>query len=193
MAPRARTTGPGSAAPDPRGATRGGPLGPLLLRALGVLAVLGGLALGLVRTTPPAHAGGASRQPHLRVIRDNGAVLADLPLAPPAAWEVRWNHSVTGILVSDFYRFEGGRMVLVASHTPAFDAGLGQIPGRGTVTSDRHHGYWITGIDEPVPGNRYLLRVGSRAVDHRLVVAGRVVSLSALAEHQRVRVEVVTP
>lgn len=193
MPPRARTTSPGSAARDPRGATRGGPFGPLLLRALGVLFLLGGVTLAWVRIAPPAQVDGAATLPHLQVIREDGTVLADLPLAPPASWEVRWNHSVTGVLVSDFYLFEGGRMVLVASHTPAFDAGLGQIPGRGTVTSDAHHGYWITGIDEPVPGNGYLLRVGSRAVDHRLVVAGRVVSLSALAEHQRVRVEVVTP
>ena len=104
---------------------------------------------------------------------------------------MQWNHSVTGILIDDYYFFDGERMILSASHTPSFDAGLGHIPGRGVVTSDGRHGYWIRDIDEPVPGNAYFLRVGSAAVNHRLIVGGKMYSLSEVAEHQRVRLEVV--
>ena len=135
---------------------------------------------------------GAVATPHLRVRADDGAVLYDIALTPPYAWVVEWNHSVTGILVDDYYFYDGERMVLTASHTPSFDAGLGHIPGRGTVTSDGRHGYWIRGINEPVPGNAYFLRVGSKAVNHRLIVGGKLYSLSAVAEHQRVRLEVVS-
>jgi hypothetical protein len=129
--------------------------------------------------------------PHLRVVDSLGRVLIDIPLAGEAGWIVEWNHSVTGILVSDYYRFEGGRMLLTATHAPAFDAGLGHIPGRGRLESDDSHGYWIRDIDEPVAGNAYLLRVGSPRVNHRIVHDGTTYSLSELAAGLRVTVEVV--
>lgn len=129
--------------------------------------------------------------PHLRVSTADGTVLFDIPLQEPYVWVVEWNHSVTGIVVDDYYLYDGEQMILTASHAPSFDAGLGHIPGRGTVESDGNHGYWIRGINEPVPGNAYLLRVGSTAVNHRIIVGGKLYSLSAVAEHERVRLEVV--
>jgi len=104
---------------------------------------------------------------------------------------MRWNHSVTGVTVSDYYYWNGKEMLLTDSHTPAFDAGLGHIPGRGTLSSDGDQGYWITSIDEPVPGKTYLLRVGSRAVGHHIVHNGVIYSLSEVAANERVRIEVV--
>lgn len=82
-------------------------------------------------------------------------------------------------------------MLLTASHTPAFDAGLGHIPGRGILESDGDGGYWIRELDEPVAGNAYLLRVGSPRVNHRIVHEGVSYSLSERAAGQRVTVEVV--
>lgn len=98
-----------------------------------------------------------------------------------AGWCVLWNHSVQGFEVADCYRNAGGRMVLERSHQPDFAAGLGHIPGRGQQTSDGAGGYWIEALNEPVPGNAYVLRTGGPEVDHRLDLGGRVVSLSALA------------
>ncbi|HEV2122546.1 MAG TPA: DUF1850 domain-containing protein [Chloroflexota bacterium] len=135
--------------------------------------------------------GSAFAAPHLRVSTADGTVLFDIPLQEPYVWVVEWNHSVTGIVVDDYYAYDGEHMILTASHAPSFDAGLGHIPGRGTVESDANHGYWIRGINEPVPGNAYLLRVGSAAVNHRIIVGGKVYSLSAVAERERVRLEVV--
>ena len=97
---------------------------------------------------------------------------------------------MTGIVVDDYYVLKDGRLVLSASHTPAFDAGLGHIPGRGVVHSDDAHGYWITGIDEPVANNTLVLRVGSLRVNHRLVVAGITYSLSEKAAGERVFIRV---
>lgn len=133
--------------------------------------------------------GGA--MPHLRVTTASGEVILNLSLAEEPSWYIAWNHSVTGILVRDFYRFEGGQMLLTATHTPAFDAGLGHIPGRGRLESDGEGGYWIREIDEPVPGNAYLMRVGSLQVDHRVVHRGDSYSLSEPAAGQRVVVEVI--
>jgi hypothetical protein len=144
------------------------------------------LALTAVALTLAADGG-----PRLVVTDEAGAVLVDIALTAEREWIIRWNHSVTGILVSDYYRFEGERMLLTASHTPAFDAGLGHIPGRGRVESDGSNGYWIRDIDEPVPGNAYLLRVGGMGVNHRIVHADTTYSLSELAAGKRVRLAVI--
>lgn len=118
-------------------------------------------------------------------------MILNLPLAEEPSWYIAWNHSVTGILVRDFYRYENGQMLLTATHTPAFDAGLGHILGRGRLESDGEGGYWIRDIDEPVPGNSYLLRVASMRVNHRVVHDGTTYSLSEPAAGQRAVVEVI--
>ena len=79
-------------------------------------------------------------------------------------------------------------MVLVRAHLPDFAAGLDHIPGRGRQVSDGQGGYWILDIDEVVPGGAYVLRPGGAEVDHRLQVGDRVVSLSATAPRERVRI-----
>ena len=127
--------------------------------------------------------------PYLEVIQQttqDDITLLQLDLAEDATWQLLWNHSVTGILVSDYYAYKEGQMMLTDSHTPSFDAGLGHIPGRGRLESDNNHGYWIKDINEPVIGNAYALRVGSKEVDHRIVHAGKVYSLSDLAAGERV-------
>ncbi|MCB1441322.1 MAG: DUF1850 domain-containing protein, partial [Nitratireductor sp.] len=118
----------------------------------------------------------------------DGRVLASAEIAEGAGWCVLWRHSVQGFEVADCYLNLAGRMVLDRSHLPDFAAGLDHIPGRGVQRSDGMGGYWIEDLDEPVPGNAYILRPGSMAVDHRLSIGARVISLSALAEHDRVRI-----
>ncbi len=126
--------------------------------------------------------------PFLKVALDSGGVLLELELNHSSNWAIKWNHSVTGILVTDYYSYKDGQMLLTDSQTPAFDAGLGHIPGRGRLESDGQGGYWIYDINEAVPDNSYWLRVGSMAVDHRLIYDGISYSLSALAAGKRVRI-----
>ncbi len=136
--------------------------------------------------------------PYLEVIQQEvtpqGATqkvtLLQLDLAEDTTWHLLWNHSVTGITVSDYYAYREGQMMLTDSHTPSFDAGLGHIPGRGRLESDDAHGYWIRDIDEPVIGNAYALRVGYEEVDHRIVHAGQVYSLSDVAAGERVTIRI---
>ncbi|WP_227368824.1 DUF1850 domain-containing protein [Halomonas sp. M20] len=140
-----------------------------------------------------AISGAAANEPaRLQVVSSSNTALVDIPLQPGERWCLVWNHSVTGIQVEDCYRYRQGKMVLERSHQPDFAAGLGHIPGRGVQTSDGEGGYWIEHIDEPVPGNGYLLRVGSRAVNHRLSHAGNITSLSALAAGERVLIHLQT-
>lgn len=110
--------------------------------------------------------------------------LFSLPIETENTWALRWEHSVTGITVTDYFRIENGQMLLSHSHMPRFDAGLGHIPERGRLISDNKGEYWVWDIDQPLP---YLaIRVGSLAVNHRLLWRDEVFSLSALAAGKRV-------
>lgn len=127
------------------------------------------LALALLVSPLTEAADSCIDRPQLRVYDDKGRLLVNLPMPEGAGWCLAWNHSVEGFPVLDCYRNQEGHMVLERSHQPDFAAGLGHIPGRGRQISDGAGGYWIENIYEPVPGDRYRLRVGSLRVNHRLV------------------------
>lgn len=120
--------------------------------------------------------------------REDGTEIARFDVPQGTEWCVLWNHSVKGFAVSDCYENQAGRMVLVHAHLPDFAAGLDHIPGRGRQVSDGQGGYFILDINEPVPGNAYVLRPGQGLVDHRLQVGDAIVSLSAVAPRERVRI-----
>ena len=124
----------------------------------------------------------------LMATRADGSEIARFAMPEGAGWCVLWHHSVKGFEVSDCYENRDGHMVLVFSHLPDFAAGLDHIPGRGRQVSDGQGGYYILDLDEPVPGDAYVLRPGIGVVDHRLQVGEQVVSLSAVAPRERVRV-----
>ena len=143
------------------------------------------LALLLSALAPAAHADWLVAQ------RETGEEIARFNAPNGAEWCVLWHHSVKGVEVSDCYQNRDGRMVLSWSHLPDFAAGLDHIPGRGRQVSDGQGGYFILGIDEPVPGNAYVLRPGAGPVDHRIAMGDRQVSLSAVAAHERVTIALI--
>jgi hypothetical protein len=124
----------------------------------------------------------------LTATREDGTAIARLDVPEGSGWCILWRHSVKGFEVSDCYENRAGRMVLVRSHLPDFAAGLDHIPGRGRQVSDGMGGYWIEDLDEAVPGDAYILRPGSMAVDHRIAAGETVISLSAQAPRERVRI-----
>ncbi len=128
---------------------------------------------------------------HLRVVTDQGDTLVDAAAPRGGRWCIQWQHSVEHFTVLDCYRNAGGIMQLERSHQPDFAAGLGHIYGRGEQVSDGEGGYWINAINEPVTNNRYVLRVGSTAVNHRVMWPDGehpTVSLSERAAGQRVTI-----
>ena len=128
---------------------------------------------------------------HLRVVTEQGDTLVDAAAPQGSRWCIQWQHSVEHFTVLDCYRNAGGTMQLERSHQPDFAAGLGHIFGRGEQVSDGQGGYWINAIDEPVANNRYVLRVGSTAVNHRVMWPDGehpTVSLSERAAGQRVTI-----
>ena len=132
--------------------------------------------------------GTAAAQDLVATRADDGTEIARIKVPEGTGWCVLWHHSVEGFEVSDCYENREGRMVLVQSHLPDFAAGLGHIPGRGRQVSDGAGGYFILNIDEPVPGDAYILRPGLASVDHRLQVGEHIVSLSAVAPRERVQI-----
>lgn len=102
------------------------------------------------------------------------------------AFCLHWAHSVTGGAVADCFEIRAGILVLVRSYLHDHAAGLGETPGRGKLLSAEGGGYWIEGINAPVPGNELALRVGALWVGHRIVAGSQSVNLSALAAGQRV-------
>lgn len=157
-------------------------------------AMLWCLFLGLV---PPALATDPPPEVSLVVADAEGEPLVEIDLQPGMRWCLGWNHSVKKFPVHDCYRYLDGRMVLERSHQPDFAAGLGHSLGRGEQVSDGEGGYWIENIDEPVPNDRYALRVGSLAVDHRLLWqengTEHKVSLSEMAAGERVILQLRKP
>lgn len=129
---------------------------------------------------------------HLEVIGADGTLLARTEVPRQTGWCLYWNHSVTGDGVIDCYVDDLGKMVLHRAYQPDFAAGLGHYPGRGILTSAEGGGYWIEDIDEPVRGNAYVLRVGSLAVNHRIVTDSDEINLSKMAEHTRVTIRLDT-
>jgi len=150
----------------------------------------------------PLAGAGASPAPaissdRLQVVTEQGEMLVDIAVPAGTRWCIKWNHSVKKFAVLDCYRNVAGVMQLERSHQPDFAAGLGHTVGRGVQVSDGKGGYWINSIDEPVASNRYVLRVGAEAVNHRVVWLvddhRREVSLSDHASGQRVTIELVQP
>ncbi len=125
----------------------------------------------------PAQAG----EVRLSVTDAAGAEILAADLDRETRWCLVWTHSVKGFEVEDCFRQDAGVLMLERSHQPDFAAGLGDIPGRGQVVSDGAGGYWIEGIDAPLPGDAVPLRIGTAAVNHRLRIGEREWSLSARA------------
>lgn len=119
------------------------------------------------------------------VIGPQGAVLARII---DADFCLHWSHSVTGGAVADCFSAVSGKLVLRRSYLHDFAAGLGHIPGRGEQRSAEGGGYWIEGIDAPVPGNALALRVGGPKVGHTILAGAQEIALGALAPGQRVMI-----
>ncbi|MDX1800637.1 MAG: DUF1850 domain-containing protein [Marinobacter sp.] len=119
--------------------------------------------------------------------------LARIALPATGRWCLIWNHSVQGFEVTDCFRVVDGQLELDSTHTPDFAAGLGYIRGRGVLESDTHHGYRIVDMDVPIPDNTLRLRVGSAAVNHRIRAGSQTVSLSRLAAHKLVAIQLTHP
>lgn len=120
------------------------------------------------------------------IVRSGDAVIAEAPLPEGAEWCLSWNHSVTGGAVADCFVNEEGTMVMERSYLHDFAAGLGDVPGRGTIRPAAEGGYWIEGIHEVV--DPLVLRVGRPSTDHRIRAGDTLIPLSRRVPGERVTI-----
>ena len=116
-----------------------------------------------------------------------GRVLRTLPLPQGQELCLSWAHSVTGGEVADCFENRAGHLLLTRSYLHDFAAGLGEVAGRGQLVAAPGGGYWIEGMDEPLPGNSLTLRIGAPRVGHVLRGARHQIDLSAKAPGARAR------
>jgi len=126
--------------------------------------------------------------PVLQVETVMGRALGSVSMAEGDEICLSWAHSVTGGDVADCFENRAGRLLLTRSYLHDFAAGLGEVPERGTLTSATDGGYWITGIEEAMPDNRFSLWVGDGAIGHVLTGRTGSLDLSQIAAGQRVSV-----
>lgn len=122
-----------------------------------------------------------SAQDALVVETSGGLAIGQLAFEPGQEICLTWAHSVTGGPVADCFENRSGTLVLARSYLHDFAAGLGEVAGRGTLRSAETGGYWIDGINEPIPGNALRLRVGAPFVGHVLTSGTQRLNLSARA------------
>lgn len=122
-------------------------------------------------------AGPAIADPKLQALGENGVVLAVIPMQERREICLTWAHSVTAGKVADCFENHTGQLTLTRSYLHDFAAGLGEVEGRGRLTSDPRGGYWIMDINEAMPDNRLALRTGAAEVGHRLVAGDESIAL----------------
>ncbi len=132
----------------------------------------------------------ACADPVLRVTTSDG-VIASVPMREGAEICLHWAHSVTGGAVADCFVNRTGQLILDRSYLHDFAAGLGEVTGRGTLTPDPKGGYWITAMNEALPDNRLMLRIGPPRVGHRLEWQDGSVALSDIAPNHRAMVQLI--
>lgn len=120
-----------------------------------------------------------------------GTVLGQLEFDEGHEICLSWFHSVTGGDVSDCFENRADRLVLTRSFLHDFAAGLGEVAGRGTLVSAKGGGYWIEGINEAMPDNALMLRVGALRVGHILRGGSEQLDLSTRAAGKRVTLRLV--
>lgn len=125
-------------------------------------------------------------EPLLKVATDD-RVLAMLRLPEGQEMCLNWAHSVTGGKVADCFENRAGNLVLTRSYLHDFAAGLGEVSGRGVLTSAPEGGYWIEQMNEPVPENTLTLHIGPARVGHRLTTGDTMLPLSEIAPKTRAR------
>ena len=119
-----------------------------------------------------------------------GERLQAIPLTWFDHFEICYTHSVDREPVCEVFKVKFGKgIVLHETSFRMFGAGMGHWAGHGYVVRE---GGWIKikEIDELL--GKFLLRIGSRGVDHILSVKGKRINLTEQAEGKLVEVKIET-
>ena len=114
----------------------------------------------------------------------NGPPLLVLPLVPGERFTLYYYHSVENAPIWEEHSLdETGRIYIEEERYLKFGAGMGRMPGVGRMV--RREPYEVI-EDMHMPTGDFVLRIGSRGVDHTIIWRGSATNLSAVAPHQAV-------
>jgi len=114
-----------------------------------------------------------------------GPPLLVLPLEPGERFTLHYYHSVENAPIWEAHSLdETGRIYIEEERYLKFGAGMGRMPGVGRMVQ---RGPYEVIEDMHMPTGNFVLRIGSRGVDHTILWRGTATNLSAVAEHQAVR------
>jgi hypothetical protein len=114
-----------------------------------------------------------------------GPPLLVLPLEPGERFTLHYYHSVENAPIWEEHSLdETGRIYIEEERYLKFGAGMGRMPGVGRMV--RREPYEVI-EDMHMPTGDFVLRIGSRGVDHTVIWRGTATNLSEVAPHQAVR------
>jgi len=135
-------------------------------------------SLALVQVTP----GGLELQV---VPVKGGPPLLVLPMEPGERFTLHYYHSVENAPIWEEHSLdEKGRIYIEEERYLKFGAGMGRMPGVGRMV---RRGPYEVIEDMHMPTGNFILRIGSRGVDHTVIWRGLSTNLSSVAPHQAVR------
>lgn len=122
----------------------------------------------------------------LRVVPvKGGQPLLVLPLEPGERFTLHYYHSVENTPIWEEHSLDRkGRIYIEEERYLKFGAGMGRMPGVGRMVKK---GPYEAIVDMHMPTGDFILRIGSRGVDHTVLYRGVRINLSAVAPHQAVR------
>ena len=122
----------------------------------------------------------------LRVVPvKGGPPLLVLPLDPGERFTLQYYHSVENTPIWEEHSLDrDGRIFIEEERYLKFGAGMGRMPGVGRMVKK---GPYEAIVDMHMPTGDFILRIGSRGVDHTVHYRGISVNLSAMAPHQAVQ------
>jgi hypothetical protein len=114
-----------------------------------------------------------------------GQPLLVLPLEPGERFTLHYYHSVENAPIWEEHSLDRkGRIYIEEERYLKFGAGMGRMPGVGRLVKK---GPYEAIVDMHMPTGNFILRIGSRGVDHTIIWRGVQTNLSAVAPHQAVR------
>jgi hypothetical protein len=114
-----------------------------------------------------------------------GSPLLILPMQPGERFTLHYYHSVENAPIWEVHSLDSqGRIYIEEERYLKFGAGMGRMPGVGHFVKK---GPYEAIVNMHMPTGNFILRVGSRGVDHTVIWRGLRTNLSAMAPHQAVR------
>ena len=114
-----------------------------------------------------------------------GPPLLVLPMEPGERFTIHYYHSVENAPIWETHSLDDrGRIFIEEERYLKFGAGMGRMPGVGRMVK---RGPYEVIEDMHMPTGDFVLRIGSRGVDHTVIWRQTRTNLSAVAPHQAVQ------